>query len=61
VLDEVVEHPVGLVRRRGRGSRETITLEKRPWRVPEEILVDGPDARALIHYGGETLQWQVTE
>ena len=40
---------------------ETITLEKRPWRVPEEILVDGPDARALIHYGGETLQWQVTK
>ena len=42
-------------------NQETITLEKRPWRVPEEILVDGPDERALIHYGGETLQWQVTE
>jgi len=37
----------------------TITLEKRPWTVPEEIKVEGPDARALIHHGGETLQWQV--
>jgi dihydroorotase len=40
-------------------NEETITLEKRPWRVPEEIKVDGPDERALIHHGGETLHWQV--
>src|SRR5262249_17417115 len=40
-------------------NEETITLEKKPWRVPEEIKVDGPDERALIHHGGETLQWQV--
>src|SRR5262245_30672360 len=40
-------------------NQETITLEKRPWRVPEEITVDGPDERALVHHGGDTLQWQV--
>jgi dihydroorotase len=40
-------------------NRETITLAKQPWTVPEEIKVDGPDERALIHYGGETLQWRV--
>src|SRR5262249_59466283 len=39
-------------------NEATITLEKRPWRVPEEIKVNGPDERALIHHGGETLQWQ---
>jgi len=24
-----------------------------------EILVPGPDARALVHHGGERLEWQV--
>jgi dihydroorotase len=38
---------------------ETITLERRPWVAPEEIKVAGPDERALIYRGGETLQWQV--
>jgi len=38
---------------------ETITLEKRPWVVPEEVKVDGPDERALIYKGGETVDWQV--
>jgi dihydroorotase len=38
---------------------ETITLERRPWAAPEEIKVAGPDERALIYRGGETLQWQV--
>jgi hypothetical protein len=27
--------------------------------APEEIKVAGPDERALIYRGGETLQWQV--
>ena len=40
-------------------NTETITLEKKPWVVPEEIAVPGPDARALIHHGGETMTWQV--
>lgn len=38
---------------------ETITLEKRPWVAPEEVKVEGPDERARIYHGGETLQWQV--
>ena len=38
---------------------DTITLERRPWVPPEEINVAGPDERALIYRGGETLQWQV--
>ena len=37
----------------------TITLEKMPWVAPEEVKVPGPDEKALIHHGGETLQWQV--
>jgi dihydroorotase len=40
-------------------NTETITLERREWVVPEEIKIDGPDACALIHHGGETLAWQV--
>jgi len=40
-------------------NEETITLEKKPWVVPEEIKVAGPDEHALIHHGGETIQWQV--
>jgi hypothetical protein len=27
--------------------------------VPEEVKVPGPDERALIYHGGETLAWQV--
>jgi dihydroorotase len=38
---------------------DTITLERRPWVPPKEIKVAGPDERALIYRGGETLQWQV--
>ena len=26
---------------------------------PEEVLVPGDDKRALIHHGGERLEWQV--
>ena len=38
---------------------ETITLEKSPWTAPEEILVEGPEERALVYRGGETIQWRV--
>jgi dihydroorotase len=38
---------------------ETITLERSPWTVPEEVKVDGPDERALIYRGGETIEWRV--
>jgi dihydroorotase len=37
----------------------TITLEKREWTVPEEVKVPGPDERALVHHGGETMAWGV--
>jgi dihydroorotase len=40
-------------------NSDTITLLKRPWRVPEEITVEGPDERALIHHGGDMLEWRV--
>ena len=38
---------------------DTITLEKRSWVPPEEVKVEGPDERALIYKGGETVAWQV--
>jgi dihydroorotase len=37
----------------------TIVLEKASWPAPEEVKVDGPDERALVHRGGETIQWKV--
>jgi dihydroorotase len=40
-------------------NTETITLEKSSWTAPEEIKVDGPDERALIYRGGETIEWRV--
>ncbi len=40
-------------------NAETITLEKSSWTAPEEIKVDGPDERALIYRGGETIEWRV--
>ena len=40
-------------------NEERITLEKASWTVPEEIKVEGPDERALIYRGGETIEWRV--
>jgi dihydroorotase len=40
-------------------NTETITLEKMPWTAPEEAKVAGPDERALIWRGGETIEWKV--
>jgi dihydroorotase len=40
-------------------NSETITLERAPWRAPEDVRVDGPEERALIHRGGETIPWRV--
>jgi dihydroorotase len=40
-------------------NQETITLEKTPWVAPEEIKVEGPDERALVYRGGETIEWKV--
>ena len=38
---------------------ETITLEMSPWSAPEEVKVIGPDERALVWRGGETIAWRV--
>jgi dihydroorotase len=40
-------------------NEERITLEKVSWTAPEEIKVAGPDERALIYRGGETIEWKV--
>jgi dihydroorotase len=40
-------------------NEETITLEGSPWTAPEEVKVDGPEERALVYRGGETIEWRV--
>ncbi len=40
-------------------NTETITLERAAWTAPAEMTVDGPEDRALIHRGGETIPWRV--
>ncbi len=40
-------------------NEDTITLEKSPWTAPEEIRFEGPEERALVYRGGETIQWRV--
>jgi dihydroorotase len=42
-------------------NEETITLEKTPWTAPEEVKVAGPDERALVYRGGETIAWKVVQ
>ena len=39
----------------------TITLEKKSWTAPVAMKVEGADELALIHKGGETIEWQVVE
>jgi dihydroorotase len=40
-------------------NEERITLEKSPWTAPEEVKVAGPDERAIVYRGGETIEWRV--
>jgi dihydroorotase len=40
-------------------NSDTITLEQTTWTAPEEVRVDGPDERALVYRGGETIEWCV--
>ena len=40
-------------------NEETITLEKTAWTAPQEVKVAGPDERALVYRGGETIEWKV--
>jgi dihydroorotase len=40
-------------------NTDSITLEERSWTAPEEVAVEGPDERALVYRGGETIEWRV--
>jgi len=40
-------------------NEERITLEKTPWTAPTEVTVEGPDEKALVYRGGETIEWKV--
>jgi dihydroorotase len=40
-------------------NEERITLEKSPWTAPDEVKVEGPDEKALVYRGGETIEWKV--
>jgi len=40
-------------------NEDKIVLEKSPWTAPVDIPVAGPDARALVYRGGETIEWRV--
>jgi dihydroorotase len=42
-------------------NEDTITLEKIAWTAPEEIKVEGPEERALVYRGGETISWKVVD
>jgi dihydroorotase len=40
-------------------NEERITLEKSTWTAPQEVKVEGPDEKALVYRGGETIEWKV--
>jgi len=40
-------------------NEERITLERADWVAPEEVPVPGPDEKALVYRGGETIPWKV--
>jgi dihydroorotase len=40
-------------------NSETITLERTEWTAPEEVAVPGPEERAIIYRGGDTIEWRV--
>ena len=40
-------------------NTETITLERKAWTAPEDMKIDGPEERALVHRGGEVIPWKV--
>jgi dihydroorotase len=40
-------------------NEERITLERTSWTAPEEVRVEGPEERALVYRGSETIPWKV--
>src|SRR5205823_3959068 len=39
-------------------NEATISLEKTAWTAPAEVKIEGPDAKALVYRGGETIEWK---
>mgnify|MGYP003694650445 CR=1 FL=1 len=42
-----------------RPTRNGSRSRSRPWTAPEEVKVEGPDEKALVYRGGETIEWKV--
>ncbi|HEX9810107.1 MAG TPA: dihydroorotase [Alphaproteobacteria bacterium] len=40
-------------------NEATITLERVEWTAPEEVPIAGPEERAIVFRGGETIEWRV--
>jgi dihydroorotase len=40
-------------------NADVIVLEKTPWTAPEHIDVEGPEERAIVYRGAETIPWRV--
>ena len=40
-------------------NEDRITLEKTAWTAPEDVKIEGPDDKALVYRGGETIEWKV--
>jgi len=42
-------------------NKRKLTLERTSWVAAEEIEVPGPEERALVYHGGESIPWKVVE
>jgi dihydroorotase len=42
-------------------NKRKLTLERTAWVASQEIEVPGPEERALIYHGGESIPWKVVE
>ncbi len=39
-------------------NAQTLTLERTTWTAPEQVLIDGPEKKALVFRGGEVIEWR---
>ena len=39
-------------------NAQSLTLERTTWTAPEEVLIDGPEKKALVFRGGEVIEWR---
>ena len=44
-----------------RRTRSASRWRRSSWTAPEEVKVEGPDERALVYRGGETIEWKVVD